>query len=196
GKVCARCSRRDEASPAALTSIAEHAPARGGFSSMQTRPLEETVALARLYAQLHRVAVAEDCERHFDAGLALRPDAAKEAGEIAHFAAGDGKHDVPGAQVGALGRSAVGEADDDEPVLHLGREQAEPGLPRGGEQAEQGPRRRVAPAELREVVENRLQQVDRHDHVDVLRLPLLDGMLQLQRADAEPDNPGAYSPRV
>src|SRR4029077_8236290 len=158
GKVCARCSRRDEASPAALTSIAEHAPARGGFSSMQTRPLEETVALARLYAQLHRVAVAEDCQRHFDPGLALRPDAAEEAGEIAHFAAGDGKHDVPGAQIGALGRSAVGETDDDEAVLHLGREQAEP-----------GPRGRVAPAELREVVENRLQQVDRHDHVDVLR---------------------------
>jgi hypothetical protein len=76
--------------------------------------------------------------------------------------------------VGLLRRSLVGQADDDQPVLDL-----------GGVEPEPRPRRRVAPAELHQVVEDRIQQIDRHDHVDVLRLALLDGVLQLQRADAD-----------
>ena len=73
-----------------------------------------------------------------------------------------------------FGRPAIGEADDDEPVFHF-----------GGVEAEPRPRRRVAPAEFHQIVEDRLEQIDRHDHVEILRLPLLDRLLQLQRADAD-----------
>jgi hypothetical protein len=43
-------------------------------SSMQTRAFEKLITLARFDAQLHRLALAIDCHRHFDAGLALCPD--------------------------------------------------------------------------------------------------------------------------
>src|SRR5580658_1928642 len=114
-------------------------------SSMQTRALEEAVALARLDAQVHGLAVAINRDRHFDAGLALRPDAAEEACEVAHFLAGNRKHDVAVTHVGLLGRSLIGEPDDDEPVLHL-----------GGVEPDPGPWRSAAPAGLHEVVEDRI----------------------------------------
>src|ERR1051326_2211346 len=97
---------------------------------MQTRALEEAVALARLDAQVHGRAVAVNGHRHLDAGLALRPDAPEQAGEVAHLLAGDREHDVAVAQIGFLGRAAVGEAED-----------ARPASPRGGERAEPRPRR-------------------------------------------------------
>jgi len=56
---------------------------------MQTRTFEEPIALARLDTQVHGFAVAIDGHRHFDAGLALRPDAAEQARQIAHFLDGD-----------------------------------------------------------------------------------------------------------
>jgi hypothetical protein len=68
------------------------------FRSMQTRPFEKAVALARLDAQVHGLAVAVDGERHVDAGLALRPDAAEKAGEIAYLLAGNLEHDVAAGQ--------------------------------------------------------------------------------------------------
>src|SRR5580658_7619747 len=88
-------------------------PARESGFSMQTRPLEKPIALARFHPHVHGVAVAVDRDRHVDAGFALGPDAAKEACQVAHFLAGDREHDVAGAQVGLLRRSLVGEADDD-----------------------------------------------------------------------------------
>src|SRR3984957_20330769 len=103
---------------------------------MQTRALEEAVALAGFDAQVHGLAVAIDRDRHFDTGLALRPDATEEAGEVADVLAGDRQDDIAGPDVGLLGRPAVGETDDDEPVLDL-----------GGVKTEPRPRRRIQPAE-------------------------------------------------
>ena len=77
--------------------------------SVQARAFEEFAALARFDAHLHRLAVAIDRHRDFDAGLALRPDAPEEAGEIVYVLAGDRDHDVAGAQIRFLCRSAVGE---------------------------------------------------------------------------------------
>ena len=45
----------------------------------------------------------------------------------------------------------------------------------------------VGAADGEKVVEDRLEQVDRHDHVDVLEPPLRGGLLDLQRADADAD---------
>src|SRR6185436_16271234 len=50
---------------------------------------------------------------------------------------------------------------------------------------EPGPRWLVRPADRQQVVEDRRQQIDRYDHVDVARRTLLAALLQLQRADAE-----------
>ena len=38
---------------------------------------------------------------------------------------------------------------------------------------------------VRQVVEDRAEQIDRHDHVDVAGRALLAALLQLQRADAD-----------
>ena len=93
---------------------------------MQARPFEEAAALARFDPHVQGFAVAIDGHRHFDAGLALRPDAAKEAREIAHVLAGHREHNVAGVEVRFLGRPAIGEADNDESVLDFGRVKAEP----------------------------------------------------------------------
>src|SRR4029077_12460281 len=89
--------------------------------SMQARTFEKPAALPRLDAQLHGLAVAIDRQRDFHAGLALRPDAAEETGEVVYVLAGDRDHDVAGAQVGLLRRSAIGETDNDQAILDLGR---------------------------------------------------------------------------
>src|SRR6185437_15967868 len=57
---------------------------------------------------------------------ALRPDAAEQAREIAHFLAGDRQQNIAVANVGLLGRAAIGETDDDESAFHLGGVEAEP----------------------------------------------------------------------
>src|SRR5580704_3384763 len=113
-------------------------------SSVQTWAFEKLITLARFDAQLHRLALAIDRHRHFDAGLALRPDAAEEAGEIAHVLAGDRKDNVARAQIRLLGRPAVGKADDHKPVLDFGSVKAEPRS-----------RRRVPAAKLENIVDDR-----------------------------------------
>src|SRR5215469_17885695 len=80
--------------------------------SMQARAFEKAVALAGFDAQLHGLAVAIDRQRDFYAGLALRPDAAEETGEIADVLACDREHDIAGAQISFFGRPTIGEADD------------------------------------------------------------------------------------
>ena len=87
---------------------------------------------AGLDAQLEGLAVAVDQQRHLDAGLAERPDAPEEAGEIADLGAGDAEHDVAGAQVRLLRRAAAGEPQDGDVAADLGGIDAEPGARRAG----------------------------------------------------------------
>ena len=67
----------------------------------------------------------------------------------------------------------LGDADDNEAVVDF-----------GGVHAKPWPRRLVDAAEFPDVVEHRFQQVDRHDHVDVLGLAVALAF-ELQRADAD-----------
>jgi len=68
----------------------------------------------------------------------------------------------------------VGEPDDHHLALRL-----------GGVEPEPRPRRAVGLAEGQQVVEDRRQQVDRHDHVEGLGPAALARLLELQRADAD-----------
>src|SRR5439155_7416730 len=78
-----------------------------------------------------------------------------------------------GAQVGLLRRPAARQSDHYNAVVDL-----------GGVEAEPRPRRSVAPSEREQVVEDRLQQIDGNDHVEVLSaLPAR--LFEMQRADAE-----------
>ena len=144
-----------------------------GRVSMQAWALEEPVALARFDAQLHGLAVAIDRDRHVDTGLALRPDAAEEAGEIATSLPATESTMSP-VRMSAFFAGPRSAARRRPAGYHF-----------GGIEAEPRPRRHVAPAEFHQIVDDRLEQIDRHHHVDVLRLAFLGGVLQLQRADAE-----------
>ena len=114
-----------------------------------------------------------DGERHVDAGGPERPELAVEAGLAGDLVAIDREDDVAGLEFGARRRSLAGDADHHEAVVDLGRVHAEP-----------RPRRLVDAAELAQIVEHRFQQVDRHDHVDVLGLAVALAF-ELQRADAD-----------
>src|SRR5690348_8990724 len=130
-------ARRDLAIPDLPRGVAGavcRGTARCANGLVQARAFEEAIALARFDAELHGLAVAIDRDRHFDARLALRPDAAEQAGEIADLFAGHREHDIADAYIGAFGGSAISEADHHQPVFHFGRIQTEP-----------GPGRRVAP---------------------------------------------------
>ena len=85
----------------------------------------------------------------------------------------DGENDVAGLELGARRRTLAGDADHDEAVVDL-----------GGVHAKPRPRRLVDAAEFPDVVEHRFQQVDRHDHVDVLGLAVALAF-ELQRTDAD-----------
>src|ERR1700745_1856616 len=107
--------------------------------SMQARTFEKLAAFARLDAQLHCLTITIDRQRDFHAGLALRPDAAEETGEVAYIFAGDRDHDVAGAQVRFLRRPAISETDNDQAILDF-----------CGVEAVPRPRRRVAAGEFSE----------------------------------------------
>ena len=74
-------------------------------------------------------------------------------------------------QILTRGGAAAGDASDHDVVVKLGCVEAEPWA-----------RRIVAPAKCEKIVEDRPQQVDGHDHVEMLVLLRL---LQLQRSDSQ-----------
>src|SRR5262245_53040842 len=124
---------------------------------MQDRTLEKAAAVGGLYAQLEGRTLAIDQQWHLDAGLTQLPDAAEETGKIAHLGAGNAEDDIAGAQIRLLRRAAAGEPQDGDVAADLGGVDAEPGA--------RGP---VGAADGEEVVQDRLDEIDRHDHVDVL----------------------------
>src|SRR6202521_3183177 len=142
--------------------------------SMQPGRLEEPAAFRRGDLVVQGPAVAFDLDRDFDARLAERPDAPEHAGETADFRAADGQHDIAGVQAGALRRAAIREADDHDAIFDLRRVKPEPGS-----------RRPVGPPVAQEVIEDRLEEIDRHDHVEMARRAFFAPLLELERADAE-----------
>src|SRR5581483_3079589 len=101
----------------------------------------------------------------------------------------DGENDVVGLELGTRRRTARRRADHDDLVVDLGRNDPEP-----------WPHRLVDAAELAQIVENWLQEVDRHDHVEVFGATFAQAF-DLQRADADQlalgrDQAGATPVRV
>src|SRR5260221_14785262 len=173
------------------TGIETMSPRRARESrSVQAGPLEKAVAIAGGDAHLEGAAVAIDRHRHFHAGLAERPDLAKKTGKVLDLIAGNREHDVAGAQIGSLGRRAVGDPRHHDLVLDLGCVEPQP-----------GPRRTVGPPEREQILEDRLENVDRDDHVQRLGRAAFAYPLHLQRADAQklaraPDHRGAAPERM
>ena len=112
-------------------------------------------------------------ERHIDAGRPERPEFAVEGALARDLLALHRQNDVAGLELGARRRAVGGDADHHDLIVNLGRVHSEPGA-----------RRLVDAAEFTQIVEHRLEQVDRHDHVDVLGLALALAF-ELQRADAD-----------
>src|ERR1700682_4386377 len=129
-----------------------------GRRLMHARLLQELAALAGFHRHVEGVAVAMDGERHADTGGAERPDLAVEIREIAHLVAAHGENDVAGLQFRAARGAPLGETRHHDALVDL-----------GGVDPEPRPRRAVEAAELHEVVQHRLQNVDRHHPVDRLR---------------------------
>src|SRR6185437_202386 len=168
-----RWSQRSSAGPSASAEL------------LQPRRLEQRGAVDRFDADPDGAAVAQQLDRDFSAGGAARPDLAIEIGEAGDALVAHRPDDIAGAHAGGGGRAALGEAGDDDLLVALGRVEADP-----------RPRRLVALAVGEQLVEHRLQYVDRHDHVDVARAVALDHLLDIERADAEQlavaaDEPGA-----
>src|ERR1700722_6017151 len=103
----------------------------------------------------------EDGERHVHTGGPECPELAVKSGLTWDFFAVHGKEAVAALESGACRRAFRGDADHDDAVVDLGRKHPEP-----------GPRRLVDAAEFAQIVEHRLEQIDRHDHVDMLGLSL------------------------
>src|SRR5262245_57444239 len=141
---------------------------------MQTWSLEEAVAVARLNTHLENAALTIDQQRHVDAGVAQRPDLTEQGGEVLDLRAGNREHHIAGVQVGTLRWAAARHADNHDPVLDL-----------AGIEAEPRPRRAIPPPIREEIVKDRVQEIDRHDHVEMLGRSILARPFELQRPDAE-----------
>src|ERR1700716_849358 len=141
--------------------------------SMQPRRLEQPRPVGRGQHHVEGDALVVDRERHVDTRGSERPELSIKLRLAGDLLALDGQDDIAGLKFGARRRPLCRDPDHHHLVLDFGREHPEP-----------GPRRLVDATEFAQIVEHRLEQIDRHDHVDVLGLaPAL--ALELQRADAE-----------
>src|ERR1700687_5830507 len=176
-------------STATMSSTTASLIARCPSASMQPRPLEQSRTLGGGQHHIEGDALVVDGERHVDARGSVRPEFSVEGGLTCDIFALHGQDDVAGLEFCARRGPLPGDADHHDLIVDLGRVHTEP-----------GPRRLVDAAELSQVVEHRLEQIDRHDHVDVLGLALALAF-ELQRADADQlaavrDQPGAAPVRV
>src|SRR6202790_2700925 len=161
-------------STATMSSTTASLIARQPFlASMQPRSLEQPRTVGRGQHHVEGDAVMVHGERHVDAGRPERPEFPVEGGLARDLFALHGQDHVAGLEFGARRWPFCGDADPHHAVVDLGRKHPEP-----------RPRRLVDAAEFAQIVEHRLEQVDRHDHVDMLGLALALA-LELQRADAD-----------
>src|SRR6266851_6738807 len=143
------------------------------WRSMQPRRLEQPRPVGRGQHHVEGDALVVDRQRHVDTGRAERPELSIKLRLAGDLLALDGQDDIAGLELGARRRPLCGDADHHQLVLDLGREHPEP-----------GPRRLVDTTEFAQIVDHRLEQIDRHDHVDVFGLALALA-LELQRTDAD-----------
>ena len=119
--------------------------------------------------------VAADLEDDVALGAAAAPDRVVHRGEVGDADAVDGQDDVARLQPGRLGRAVDGGADDVDLAGDLDAVEAEPGAVAAA--------RRAARAEL---AEDRLEQVDRDEHVAAQRRSAAArGVADHERADAD-----------
>src|SRR4051812_32593834 len=141
--------------------------------SVQLRRLQELETIGRGHRDVEGDAFMMYRQRHVDAGSAEAPQLLVEAGLARDLLAVDREDDVAGLELGTGGRAVGGDPDHNHAVVDLGRKESEP-----------RPCRLVDAAEPAQIVQDRFQQVDRHDHVDVLGLAVALAF-ELQRADAD-----------
>src|SRR5579863_2769438 len=120
---------------------------------MELRRLQEPRAVNRGEHDIEGHALMMHGQRHIHTGRPKRPELAIEARLARDFIAVDGEGHIAGLEFGACGRALCGDADDHDLVVDLGGIHAKPGA-----------RRLVDAAELAQIVQDRLQEVDRHDH--------------------------------
>src|ERR1700751_3689960 len=118
---------------------------------VQPRRLEQFGTIGRGQHYIEGDALMIDRERHIDAGGAERPELAVETGLARDLFAVHSEDDVAGLEFGTRPRAPGGDADHHDLVVDL-----------GGIHAQPWPCRLVDPAEFPQVVEYRLEQVDRH----------------------------------
>src|SRR5581483_2822255 len=140
---------------------------------VQPRRLEQLGAVDRGEHHVEGDAFMVHRKWHVDAGMSERPEPAIELGLAGDALAIDRQDDVASLELGAGRGAVVGDADDDDLVVDLGRIEPEPRS-----------RRPVDATEFAQIIEHRLEQVDRHDHVDMLGLAVALAF-ELQRADAD-----------
>ncbi|EGE60795.1 hypothetical protein RHECNPAF_1340044 [Rhizobium etli CNPAF512] len=147
--------------------------ATGRCVLLQVRFFQKAVAVGGFDAQPGLPAVAQDAHRNLGTGRAAAPELAVEIGQAVDLFVTDLRDDIALTQAGLGGWTAFGDAHHHHAAIAL-----------GGECAEPGPRRLVDLAAVQEIVEDRRQQIDRHDHIDVRDLAVL-AHLQAKRTDTE-----------
>src|SRR5437867_11563223 len=145
--------------------------------SVQGGLLEKILAVGRGHANARYGTLAHQGHRDFDPRGAGAPDFPEEIGKPADPSARDLDHDVAHLYTGALSGSAAREPRNHDMPFHFRRIKAEPGAG--------GPPRS---AELHQVLEDRLEQVDRYDHVALHGAP---AQFLLNHQGADPEEPPA-----
>src|SRR3954468_20392026 len=146
---------------------------------VQVGLFEEVVAVAGVHGEVDQRRFAQDLEGNEGAGGTEAPDAPPEVGEPEGPCAGHLDHDVAHLHARAFRGRPRCDSGDHELRARLRRVHAEP-------------RPRLAPgtAELQHVVEDRLEVVDRYQHVS-LQHAAVDLFLDEQRSDGEKLSVGA-----
>ena len=142
---------------------------------MKAGGFQEAAAIAGTDGDVEHVAFPIEGERHLDAGLAERPEAAVEGGKRGTGTPATARTTSPAASPARLaGPSPARPTSTTRSSAILHRIESEPGSRRG-----------VDPSEGEKIVEDRLQMVDRHDHVERHDATARALVLKLERADAE-----------
>src|SRR4029077_8955087 len=114
-------------------------------------------------------AVANDFEWNLDPRRTTAPNLAIEIAQTFDLRSADAGENIAAADSRFGGRAPFSNARDDDFIAIFGRKDAKPRACR-----------LVDPAVGEQIVEDRRQKVDRHDHIDVARAALLAELLDVQ----------------